>query len=247
MKKEFITHLTEVYEKKLQKNPRYSLRAFAMSLEVDHTTLSRLLRGQRELTTKTAIKIARGLGVSEEVFNRDFTVSSSFNKAMFNRIDLEIIETMKHWYYDAILELTRLSEFIDDPNWIASKIKIDENTARVALDLLFRLELIKTNEMGEVVETLGNTTLLMEDDTTDALKNLQIELLEKSIESLKNDNFHIRDHSSLTMAIDSSKIDQAIELTKKYRQELCSLMQKEGNNPDGVYQLCVSFYPLTKK
>jgi hypothetical protein len=40
-------------------NPRYSLRAFARSIDVEHSTLSQLLRGKRPMTWKSIGRIAR--------------------------------------------------------------------------------------------------------------------------------------------------------------------------------------------
>ncbi|MGZ8853044.1 MAG: helix-turn-helix domain-containing protein, partial [Thermoanaerobaculia bacterium] len=40
-------------------NPRYSLRAFARSLQIDHSTLSQIVRGRRRVTTRAI----RSLGV----------------------------------------------------------------------------------------------------------------------------------------------------------------------------------------
>jgi hypothetical protein len=39
------------------RNPRYSLRAFAKSLALDHSTLSQLLRGERNLTPRMAERL----------------------------------------------------------------------------------------------------------------------------------------------------------------------------------------------
>jgi transcriptional regulator with XRE-family HTH domain len=42
-------------------NPRYSLRAFARALDVDHATLSQLLRGTRRLTAARVRTLGRRL------------------------------------------------------------------------------------------------------------------------------------------------------------------------------------------
>src|SRR5947209_9956192 len=47
------------------KNPRYSLRAFARSLEIDHATLSQLLRGRRQVTRAAILRLGRRLGLEE--------------------------------------------------------------------------------------------------------------------------------------------------------------------------------------
>jgi hypothetical protein len=51
----------EILEHELQRrcarNPRYSLRAFARALAVDHSALSQLLRGRRRMTTRAIRQI----------------------------------------------------------------------------------------------------------------------------------------------------------------------------------------------
>jgi plasmid maintenance system antidote protein VapI len=63
-------------------NPRYSLRAFARSVELEHSTLSQLLRGKRALTWRSIGRIARTmrwtgsavlqLSAQSKVDSRDF-------------------------------------------------------------------------------------------------------------------------------------------------------------------------------
>jgi transcriptional regulator with XRE-family HTH domain len=43
------------------RNPRYSLRAFAGSLGLDHSTLSQILRGERRLTLRMAERLEKRL------------------------------------------------------------------------------------------------------------------------------------------------------------------------------------------
>ncbi len=52
------------------KNPSYSLRAFAKSLQVEHSALSKILSGKRSLTPEMIYRISTRLGVS-----RDQTIS----------------------------------------------------------------------------------------------------------------------------------------------------------------------------
>ena len=50
--------LAEEFMRRKRVNPRYSLRAFARSLALEHSTLSQLLRGKRPLTWKAIRGIA---------------------------------------------------------------------------------------------------------------------------------------------------------------------------------------------
>src|SRR5689334_22299599 len=61
----FATLLRSELAKRCEKNERYSLRAFARDLDIEHATLSQLLRGQRELTAATVDRLARQLGLDD--------------------------------------------------------------------------------------------------------------------------------------------------------------------------------------
>ena len=60
--------LEKEFARRQQVNPRYSLRAFAKSVDLEHSTLSQLMRGRRRMTWKSIQAIAgklrgNGLGV----------------------------------------------------------------------------------------------------------------------------------------------------------------------------------------
>ena len=55
------TILAAEFARRRTRNPRYSLRAFAQSVEVEHSTLSQLLRGERAVTWKSIERLARSL------------------------------------------------------------------------------------------------------------------------------------------------------------------------------------------
>ncbi|HSS98764.1 MAG TPA: hypothetical protein VLK33_17135 [Terriglobales bacterium] len=49
------------FSRRKQTNPRYSLRAFARSVGLDHSTVSQLIRGKRPITHKAVRSIAGSL------------------------------------------------------------------------------------------------------------------------------------------------------------------------------------------
>jgi plasmid maintenance system antidote protein VapI len=55
------TILAAEFARRRTRNPRYSLRAFARSVEVEHSTLSQLLRGTRPVTWKSIERLARSM------------------------------------------------------------------------------------------------------------------------------------------------------------------------------------------
>ena len=55
--------LTAELDRRRSANRRYSLRAFARDLSVDHSTLSQLLHGKRRLTVRTVRAVGARLGL----------------------------------------------------------------------------------------------------------------------------------------------------------------------------------------
>ena len=55
--------LTAELDRRRSANPRYSLRAFARDLSVDHSTLSQFLHGKRRLTVRTVRALGARLGL----------------------------------------------------------------------------------------------------------------------------------------------------------------------------------------
>ncbi len=53
------TFLQDEFERRRARNARYSLRAFARALEIDHSTLSKKVRGKRAVPDRTLEQLAR--------------------------------------------------------------------------------------------------------------------------------------------------------------------------------------------
>lgn len=64
------TFLQDEFERRRARNARYSLRAFARALDIDHATLSQMMRGQRQISDRTLEKFARQLGMAKSELER---------------------------------------------------------------------------------------------------------------------------------------------------------------------------------
>ncbi len=61
------SHLRDEFARRHRGNRLYSRRAFAQSLGLTHTTLSRLLRGERRVSAPTIRRLAGRLGLSPQL------------------------------------------------------------------------------------------------------------------------------------------------------------------------------------
>ena len=65
----FKSLLESEYLRRLRKNPKYSIRAFARSLDMNDSTLSQILRGKRNISPKKVTDVGLKLGLSLSEIN----------------------------------------------------------------------------------------------------------------------------------------------------------------------------------
>ena len=128
-------------------NSQYSLRSFALHLDIDHSTLSQLLRGKRRLTEATIHTLGSALKLSRDevdaylAHHRRWPVADpSADEA--TRLTRDAAEMIADWYHYAILELTRLESFRADSSWVARVLGISTDEVNVALVRLCHLGLL---------------------------------------------------------------------------------------------------------
>ena len=254
----YIHKLKDELSSRCERNSRYSLRAFAHSMEVDVGALSRVLSGKQIPSHKLTTKFLKALGLDSAEYDHFLTsLSEAQKKRPLQRRSPHFKMTSPHsrptslnhdayriiseWYHMAILELTFTEDFNSDPNWIAHNLGISVTESRLAVDRLLNLGLLK---MKNSRLTKTSEQLSTEDKhlTTPALKRNQKQFLEKALYSLENDKIEERNMSSMTMAIDPKKIKAAKKMIHEFNQELCKFL--ESGKRKRVYNLEISLYPL---
>lgn len=227
---DFKNVLQHEYLRRVSKNKNYSLRAFALHLNIHHATLSTLLSGKRKITKKTVLSLSRALGLKpneiSQYLNGETAKKKVEDKAFLLQND--VFSLMSDWYFDAILELALVPKFRMEPKVIALALDISVVQASMAIETLERLGLLKRNGKGKLSLSFQNTTNILDpDQTTSAQKNYQRTILEKSLSALDVVDRKKRDHTSTTMAINAKDLPKAKELIKKFRNDLNAYMQRD--------------------
>lgn len=65
----FVDHLRQELIVRCRRNPSYSLRAFAASLDLDPSTLSKILRGKRSIGRKFILQVGPKVGLNQQEIN----------------------------------------------------------------------------------------------------------------------------------------------------------------------------------
>jgi uncharacterized protein (TIGR02147 family) len=253
--------LKEELAKRCEKNPRYSVRAFAKALGIDAGALSRVLAGKQIPSFKLAQQILTQLDFTPEQ-EQDFLASIAHiqrerglqrlspvfknfeEKLIQHDLSIELYRVIADWYHVAILELTYIEGFKSDTKWIASQLGISQAEAKLSIERLLNLELLKVED-GKLVKSTEQLSTTDKNITTPALKKNQKQFLEKAIESLENDPIEERNMTSMTMAIDPEKLPKAKEMIRNFNKTLCEFL--ESGKRKRVYNLGIALHPIQKR
>ena len=162
----------------------------------------------------------------------------------FFQLNIDSFTAISEWYHYAILELTYVSGFKSDAKWIAKKLSITVEEAKAATERLKRLGLL-LEENGSLIKSSKLLTNLSFVNTSAAHQELQRQIIEKSLFAIDGCNQDEKDITSMTMAIDVANLPKAKEIIKKFRRELCALL--EDGEQSQVYNLAIQLYPISNK
>ena len=217
------------------KNSRYSLRAFARALGTDHSTLSQLLRGRRPLAVRTIEQFCDRLGVPEEecqqfiVAERQRRRQSADEPRQIRRLGRDISILLSDWRHFAILELTRLESFRTDSRWIARVLGSSTDEVNVAIQRLLRFGLLQMTDAGTWSAHAPSTPISF-GDVIDAITS-HLSTHATGLADATATDLRPRDRSETTLAVDSRRVNAAIEIMERCRTEVTKLLtsgQSEG-------------------
>lgn len=250
---DFRGWLQREFCKRRDKNPQYSIRAFAKYLNLAAPTVSHLLAGKRKPSPRFVTNLFKRLDATPG--EQKLILSSLKSKTNlsdpelkssardYQLIALDAFKLIADWHHYAILEMTAVKGFKSDYAWIARQIGISVPEAQQAVERMIRLDLLEEKD-GALIKTAGFVTNYDEGVTSSALKQLQRFVLQRALDSIDTVPAEDKDITSMTMAIDEKKIPEAKKLIKKFRRDLCAFM--EDGERTRVFNLGIQLYPISK-
>lgn len=239
------------FERRVAKNPRYSLRAYAKTLGIYHATLSALMSGARPFTLKSARSISVALGLSPTAvaeFANETPAAKRKAALLIDPVADDEYSLEANWRHDALLECLQLPKQSHDTRSLAASLGFTVAEVMSSLQLLERRRMIKRSTDGSWRPVARNTSnILGQLETSAARRRYQKELLEKSQTALEEIAIEKRDHTSITMTIDEEDMPELKEIIRDYRRKVMAFAQRKGAKPNHVYQLQISLFPLTKE
>jgi len=157
---DFRRQLQHELARRCAKNPKYSLRAFAKNLGVNHSTLSQLMRGRRPLTRQAVERLGARMKLSTGEIAR---FASSLARPVQPDGTIREASLLAHdtacaiaqWQHHAILELLKLPEFRPDSRWIARVLDLSVDEVNLSLQRLLRLGMLEMTSRDEWIDRSG--------------------------------------------------------------------------------------------
>jgi len=211
-------------------------------LGVDQSSLSKFFKGERAFSRETikhaleklALDDSTKLQIEEDIKNRE---------SEYMVPEEEVIKLLSHWKYWAILEFLKI-DYTGNSQFIAERLGLTEKEVETSLEELIDQKFIQYND-GLYKLLKPNNNWISNKRTSEARKDFQRMLLQLSLDALKDVPIDFREHGSLTVAIDKRKLPEIKEKIRTFQKDLGKMVQRKGELNE-VYQLTISFFPITK-
>lgn len=233
-----------------KKNRSYSLRAFARALDVESSSLSKILNGKRKITDASLSKLGERIGLVPEVldgYRSSLSASAPGHEQQlkFQQMGMDAFRVLSDWYHFAILELMHTISFEPNAKWVARALGLTVSEVNIAIGNLSRLGFIEITADGKWIDKAGNNSIAGNYDIEAAQRKLQRQILEKAIEALEESPSEDRDNTAVTVAIQTRRLPEARKRITRFRREMAAFFERDSKR-DQVYHLAVAFYPVTK-
>lgn len=251
--------LKEQYALRLQRNPRYSLRAFARDLGLPPTRLSDILRGKHGLSGKLGREICARLGFSSsetEMFvllvesrharsklDRETALRklAERERAPDNLLADSQFKAVADWHHFAILELTRHSDFCSDNEWIGSRLDIPVAIAKAAVERLVSTGLLVWEE-GRLKAT-GYFFSTQTEVPSEAIKSYHEQILMKAVQAIHLQGIDQREFSAINLLMEPERLAEAKDVIRQFRH---SFIERFGSvtRVGNLYCLSIQLFKL---
>lgn len=244
---------------RVERNPRYSLRAFAKALSINPAELSQVLRKQRKISLNSALKVSKALGFSPAetkhfllLLQKEKSQSLGLPLEFWNdsggpaeKTSLETAEFEKigDWYHFAIINLLDTKGFRWNAQHISRRLGISATEAQLAMRNLERTGLVHLGRSGNSSSAKANWEVSSHIPSA-AIRKYHRQILEKAAHSLENVPLDEREFQGIGLVIRKSDLRRLKAEIDRFTDVVRSRFHKPKE--DHVYQLEVALFPLTQ-
>lgn len=243
--------LLEEFEKRKLKNPRTSLRSFARLLEIDPTTLGRILKGQGIPSASSILRFADRLKLTEE---ENLLLHEAFQKSKRNQkksreenglstLEPDFFNNEFQWFFPLLLELVTAQNDVQ-PSTLAQALNLTIETIEKSLVLLEQHGLLQKNEFGhfkkvELGYDLGSLQHLPKH------KAVHQDALQLALQRMTDEKIHGY-YASLPLTLDAQGFENICAVLRKTQLRMSRMAQKDSDQKSQVYHLNIALHSVNK-
>jgi uncharacterized protein (TIGR02147 family) len=263
--KNYVEILKHELDKRIQKNARYSMRAFAKHLGISPSSLSNILTNKKGLSERVAQLICKNLEFSGEETdyfcalvnsvdsrsretrekNKRFVMNYLRTKyrIVFGDEDALLLSELRNLVLLEILKISKVKAPLKKSLLSQEPLIISTNEQQKIIDLMIHTGMVEIN--NGYYEVKHETFLLPDKVAKEAQKNAHFKALEYAKHAYENEHYDEREFYLVLTPLNRSSMK---EIKSKIREFADELMYKYGtpSQADSVYGLCTYLFPLEK-
>ncbi len=235
--------LKQQFQERKNRNPSYSLRAFARDLNVSVTALSQYLSRKRDFSKTNKDNILKKLQFSplekQAFLEQKPPTPAEYNKAILSD---DLFNLIGDWISFALLSMARMNSQSAEPHVISKKLGVSTHEVTQALERLKRMKLIlvKNNRLKRTDKLLSST----DDVPSQAIRKYHLSILQKAQDALQREPVERRDFVALTFPASLKNMSQIKKILRTTQSRISNLAQTTAG--EDVYVVSMQFFPLTQ-
>lgn len=253
--------LNEKYELRRSLNPSYSYSAFARDIGLTSARLSEILSFKQGLSPEKAREITDHLRMAKE--ESDYFVAlvtslharsklkrekareklQSFNKH-YNTLQRDLFKIVSEWYHFAILEKSRVKNFVFDTADLSNQLMIDEFEVAKAIERLIKVGLLE--EKSGTYKPSSEFNLLSYGIPCEFLRKYHKEIMKRAWTAIDINPLEEREYSTSQFLFDKTRMDEAKRDLVKFRREFMKKYEVPEGKEGALYSFSSQFFQLDR-
>lgn len=247
MANELRETLKAEFEKRKNKNPKYSMRAFARDLSLNIATVSEFLSNKRDLSRQSfeSVRAVIPLPVElEEVHaHRNKVPPISAQKPLQKVVPEEEYRLLiGSWLPYAILNMAEVKSHSAVPAWLARRFGVDEQDVVQSLQILIQLGLTRIE--GDRLVRTGVKLVPSSEVSPDCAHSFQRSNLQKALQTLEEIEALRHEFASTTFPLALRDLEEIRGYLRRFRHQVARRFS--SGEADAVYCLSLQLFPLSK-
>jgi transcriptional regulator with XRE-family HTH domain len=247
-------------DRRLESNPRYSLRAFARALRMSPGELSEVMNGKRPLSPRSAQRIAEALSLSPHEERQLLAqtlrpgVAAPLKAPPSLDLDEDQFRLVSDWACFAILNLLDAERVRWQAHYIAERFQLDVARASSAMARLVRLKLVEVKDgIATAFRPKGDEIVAAPQVVASAaIRRYHRDLLMKGLEAIESQAPTERELGGVGFAVAQEDLPDLKKMLQQFQDELLSFVDRRAKRRRRlgqqleVYQLEMILFRLSQ-